>query len=57
MAVTRGRTEYDHQMSKQVTGLDAGQVTTWASWHRRTAIAPLAHAFPVAAFQRDGDAA
>jgi SRSO17 transposase len=60
-AVTRWRIEEDHQMSKQVTGLDAGQVTTWASWHRWTAIALLAHAFlaVAAAFQRasDGDAA
>lgn len=57
VAVTRWRTECDHQMSKQVTGLGAGQVTTWASWHRRTAIAPLAHAFPAVQRARDGNAA
>ena len=37
--------EEDHQQSKQVTGLDSGQVTTWASWHRWTAISLLAYAF------------
>jgi hypothetical protein len=50
--------EEDHQISKQVAGLDAGQVTTWTSWHRWTAISLLAAAFP-AACQRaaDGDTA
>ena len=35
-------------------GLDSGQVTTWTSWHRWTAISLLAHAFlaVAAAFQR-----
>jgi hypothetical protein len=28
-----------------VAGLDSGQVTTWTSWHRWTAISLLAHAF------------
>jgi hypothetical protein len=27
-------------MSKQVTGLASGQVTTWTSWHRWTDIVP-----------------
>ncbi len=44
-AVTRWRTEDDHQLSKQVSGLDSGQVTTWTSWHRRAAISLLACAF------------
>jgi len=60
VAVTRWRIEEDHQLSKQVAGLDAGQVTTWASWHRWTAISLLAHVFlaVAAALQRtlDGDA-
>jgi SRSO17 transposase len=45
VAVTRWKIEEDHQISKQVTGLDAGQVTTWTSWHRWTAISLLAAAF------------
>jgi SRSO17 transposase len=60
VAVTRWKIEEDHQLSKQVTGLDAGQVTTWASWHRWTAISLLACAFlaVAAAWQRalDGHA-
>ena len=32
----------DHQMAKQSTGLDAGQVIRWGSWHRWTAICLLA---------------
>jgi hypothetical protein len=53
--------EEDHQLTKQVTGLDSGQVTSWTSWHRWTAICLLACAFlaVAAAWQRarDGDAA
>jgi SRSO17 transposase len=45
VAVTRWKIEEDHQISKQVTGLAAGQVTTWTSWHRWTAISLLAAAF------------
>jgi SRSO17 transposase len=60
VAVTRWKIEEDHQISKQVAGLDAGQVTTWTSWHRWTAVSLLAHAFlsVAAALQRtlDGDA-
>ena len=58
VAVTRWRIEEDHQISKQVTGLDAGQVTTWTSWHRWTAISLLAYAFLAiaAASQRALDA-
>jgi SRSO17 transposase len=60
VAVTRWRIEEDHQLSKQVTGLDSGQVTTWTSWHRWTAISLLACAFlaVAAALQRarDGNA-
>jgi SRSO17 transposase len=45
VAVTRWRIEEDHQISKQVSGLDSGQVTTWTSWYRWTAISLLAGAF------------
>jgi SRSO17 transposase len=60
VAVTRWRIEEDHQLSKQVSGLDSGQVTTWTSWHRWTAISLLACAIlaVAAALQRarDGNA-
>ena len=49
IAVTRWRIEEDHQLTKQVSGLDSGQVTTWTSWHRWTAISLLAYAFPAVA--------
>lgn len=39
-------------MSKQVTGLDSGQVTTWTSWYRWTAISLLAAAFLAVAVAR-----
>jgi SRSO17 transposase len=57
VAVTRWRIEEDHQLSKQVGGLDSGQVTTWTSWHRWTAISLLACAFlaVAAAWQRAAD--
>ena len=57
VAVARGRIEEDHQQSKQVSGLDSGQVTTWTSWHRWTAISLLAYAFlaVAAALQRARD--
>jgi SRSO17 transposase len=58
VAVARWRIEEDHQMTKQVSGLDSGQVTTWTSWHRWTAISLLAYAFlaVAAACQRALDA-
>jgi SRSO17 transposase len=61
VAVARWKIEEDHQLAKQVSGLDSGQVTTWTSWHRWTAISLLAYAFlaVAAAWQRtlDGSAA
>lgn len=52
--------EEDHQLAKQVARLDSGQVTTWTSWHRWTAISLLAYAFlflaVAAACQRARDA-
>ena len=57
VAVARWKIEEDHQQSKQVSGLDSGQVTTWTSWHRWTAISLLAYIFlaVAAAFQRTRD--
>jgi len=57
VAVTRWKIEEDHQLTKQVTRLDSGQVTTWTSWHRWTAISLLAYAFlaVAAALQRARD--
>jgi SRSO17 transposase len=57
VAVARWRIEEDHQLTKQVTRLDSGQVTTWTSWHRWTAISLLAYAFlaVAAALQRARD--
>ena len=61
VAVTRWKIEEDHQLAKQAAGLDSGQVTTWTSWHRWTAISLLAAAFlaVAAACQRaaEGDTA
>jgi SRSO17 transposase len=58
VAAARWKIEEDHQLTKQVTRLDSGQVTTWTSWHRWTAISLLAYAFlaVAAACQRALDA-
>ena len=45
IAVARWRIEEDHQLAKQSTGLDAGQVIRWKSWHRWTAICLLAYIY------------
>jgi SRSO17 transposase len=45
IAVARWRIEEDHQLSKQSTGLDAGQVIRWKSWHRWTALCLLAYIY------------
>jgi SRSO17 transposase len=45
IAVTRWRIEEDHQLARQSTGLDAGQVIRWKSWHRWTAICLLAYLY------------
>ena len=37
--------EEDLQLAKQSTGLDAGQVIRWKSWHRWTAICLLAYIY------------
>jgi SRSO17 transposase len=58
IAVIRWRIEEDHQLAKQVAGLDAGQVLRWRSWHRWTAICLLAHIYLVVAVavQREQEA-
>ena len=57
-ASARWRIEEDHQLSKQSTGLDAGQVIRWRSWHRWTAICLLAYLYlaVTVAMQRQHDA-
>ncbi len=57
IAVTRWRIEEDHQLAKQATGLDAGQVIRWKSWHRWTTICLLAYIYlaVTAAVQRQHD--
>jgi SRSO17 transposase len=57
IAVTRWRIEEDHQLAKQVSGLDSGQVTRWRSWHRWTALCLIAYMFlaVATAVQRDHD--
>jgi SRSO17 transposase len=58
IASARWRIEEDHQLSKQVAGLDAGQVIRWTSWHRWTALCLLAYLYltVAVAVQRDQDA-
>jgi len=57
IAVIRWRIEEDHQLAKQVSGLDSGQVTRWRSWHRWSALCLIAYMFLAAATaaQRDHD--
>jgi len=58
VASARWQIEEDHQLSKQSTGLDAGQVIRWRSWHRWTAICLLAYIYlaVAVALQREQDA-
>jgi SRSO17 transposase len=58
IAVARWRIEEDHQLSKQVAGLDAGQVIRWTSWHRWTALCLLSYIYlaVAVALQRQHDA-
>ncbi|HEV3289475.1 MAG TPA: IS701 family transposase, partial [Streptosporangiaceae bacterium] len=57
-AAARWRIEEDHQLTKQVVGLDAGQVIRWTSWHRWTAVCLLAYLYlaVAVALQREQDA-
>jgi SRSO17 transposase len=45
IAVIRWRIEEDHQLAKQATGLDSGQVIRWRSWHRWSALCLLAYIY------------
>jgi SRSO17 transposase len=45
VAQARWRIEEDHQLAKQVAGLDAGQVIRWKSWHRWSTICLLAYIY------------
>ena len=56
VAVARWRIEEDHQLSKQATSLDAGQVIRWKSWHRWTAVCLLAYIYLAVAVQREQEA-
>jgi len=58
VASARWRIEEDHQLTKQVAGLDAGQVIRWKSWHRWSAICLLAYIYLAVAVasQREHDA-
>ena len=58
VASARWKIEEDHQLSKQVAGLDAGQVIRWKSWHRWTALCLLAYIYlaVAVALQRQEDA-
>jgi SRSO17 transposase len=58
IAVARWRIEEDHQLARQSTGPDAGQVIRWKSWHRGTAICLLAYIYlaVAVALQRHQDA-
>jgi SRSO17 transposase len=56
IAVARWRIEEDHQLAKQSTGLDAGQVIRWKSWHRWTAICLLAYIYLAVTLQRQQEA-
>jgi SRSO17 transposase len=42
VAQARWKIEEDHQLAKQVAGLDSGQVIRWRSWHRWSALCLLA---------------
>jgi SRSO17 transposase len=56
VAVARWRIEEDHQLAKQATSLDAGQVIRWKSWHRWTAVCLLAYIYLAVAVQREQEA-
>jgi hypothetical protein len=45
VAQARWRIEEDHQLAKQVAGLDSGQVIRWRSWHRWSTICLLAYVY------------
>jgi SRSO17 transposase len=56
VASARWRIEENHQLSKQVAGLDSGQVIRWRSWHRWSALCLLAFMYLAVAAALDRDA-
>jgi hypothetical protein len=54
--VARWRIEEDHQLAKQVAGLDSGQVIRWRSWHRWSVLCVLAYIYLAVAAALDRDA-
>jgi hypothetical protein len=45
IAIAVSRWRIDHQLARQSTCLDAGQVIRWKSWHRWTAVCLLAYIY------------
>jgi SRSO17 transposase len=56
VAQARWKIEEDHQLAKQVAGLDSGQVIRWRSWHRWSALCLLACIYLAVAVAMDRDA-
>ena len=56
VAQVRWKIEEDHQLAKQVAGLDSGQVIRWRSWHRWSALCLLACMYLAVAVALDRDA-
>ena len=55
VAQARWKIEENHQLAKQVAGLDAGQVIRWRSWHRWSALCLLACMYLAVAVALDRD--
>lgn len=51
--MTRWRIEEDHQLAKQATGLDSGQVIRCRPGHRWSALRLLAYIYLAVALHRD----
>jgi SRSO17 transposase len=56
VAQARWKIEENHQLAKQVAGLDSGQVIRWKSWHRWSALCLLACMYLAVAVTLDRDA-
>jgi hypothetical protein len=56
VAQARRKIEEDHQLARQSTGLDSGQVIRWRSWHRWSAPCLLACMYLAVAVALDRDA-
>ncbi len=55
VAQARWKIEEDHQLAKQIAGLDSGQVIRWRSWHRWSALCLLACMYLAVAVAVDRD--